>query len=397
MAIDRPAARGTRQLVLAACALVLTGMALIWLISHLHTQTALQQQADGLGDTLARQTALLVTELVLANDRISMNVLLNELTRNTPIAQVAVFSVDNQVIAIAGPSTARVSITGGSPDSTYIAPIALQDSVAGYVRINLDHNDLTASTRQNNGLLLAAMVLMLLMTLSVMISLARLAHRPEDLPSAVDEDTEYGTVSSRSGRSSAVLCLHMANYDALMNAHWDDTTLPLPEQCYQLLEDVASLYGARVDACDGPDMQISFPWPGSAGEQAFDALCSATLLMALGARLHKGCHASEPLRLHAGLHCARPGDVTVINTDDEAARIAALICDNSPTNGLLVSQDSIDTANAETHFECQPFSALIDETSGETVPVALIRAPAASTRALLQRQASQLLQEPSSA
>lgn len=389
-----PTRRSAQQLVLAACALVLTGMALVWLISHLHTRSALQQQADGLGDTLARQTALLVTELVLANDRISMNVLLNELTRNTPIAQAAVFSVDNQVIAITGPSASGVGLTASGAGSTYIAPIALQDSVAGYVRINLDQDNLILSTRQNNGLLLAAAVLMLLLTLSVMISLVRLSQRPEtaDTSSSIDPDTATppGPATSRSGRSSAVLCLHIANYDALMDTYWDDTTLALPEHCYQLVEDVAELYGAHVDACDGPDIQISLPWPGDDSEQSFDALCAATLLMAMAARLHRQCDAPEALRLHAGLHCARPGEVTVINTDDEAARIAALICDNSPANGLLVSKPTVDIANAAAHFELQPFSDLDDTISGHTVEVMLIRAPAASTRALLQRQASQL-------
>ncbi len=389
MANDRPTPPVTKQLVFAACVLVLTGMAVIWLVSHLHTRNALQQQADGLGDTLARQTALLVTELVLANDMISMNVLLNELTRSSPIAQITVFSVDNQVIAIAGNAVSRSAESTARPGGSYLAPVALQDSVAGYVQVNLDQAQLAAAARQNDWLTLAAMALMLLLTLSAMISLTRL--RPATpRRGQYEASAESKPDQAREARSSTVLCLHMANYDVLMNNHWDDTSLPLPEHCYQLLDDVAELYNARVDACDGPDMQLSFPWSGSNGEQAFDALCAATLLMALGARLHKQCNAAESLRLHAGLHCAVPGATTVINTDDEAARIAALICDSSPANALLASLSSIDTGNAHQHFECQRFTDLLDDVKGEPVEVMLIRAPSDSTRALLKRQAAQL-------
>ena len=48
-------------------------MCVFWLISSYSNRSLLQQQADGLGRALAEQTAMHLTELVLANDLISVN------------------------------------------------------------------------------------------------------------------------------------------------------------------------------------------------------------------------------------------------------------------------------------------------------------------------------------
>ena len=74
-------------------------MCVFWLISSYSNRSLLQQQADGLGQALAEQTAMQLTELVLANDLISMNVVLNSLTEATGIQRISVLSVDDAVLA----------------------------------------------------------------------------------------------------------------------------------------------------------------------------------------------------------------------------------------------------------------------------------------------------------
>ena len=74
-------------------------MCVFWLISNYTSQNLLRQQADSHGQVLAQQVALQVTELVLANDMISMNVVLNSLTRGSSIAEVAIINIDNEIIA----------------------------------------------------------------------------------------------------------------------------------------------------------------------------------------------------------------------------------------------------------------------------------------------------------
>lgn len=57
---------------------------------------------------MTTQTATSATELLVSNDILSLNVLLNNLTKNPLVAHAAIYSVDNRIMAEAGqrPKTA---------------------------------------------------------------------------------------------------------------------------------------------------------------------------------------------------------------------------------------------------------------------------------------------------
>ena len=74
-------------------------MSIFWLLTTYSSRNILRQQADILGQTLAAQTAAQVTELMLARDLISMNVVLNSLTNNSTIREISVVDVNNEIIA----------------------------------------------------------------------------------------------------------------------------------------------------------------------------------------------------------------------------------------------------------------------------------------------------------
>ena len=54
----------SRKFTFAICLLLILAMCIFWLISSFNTQNLLRQQADGLGQSLARQTAAQLTELM---------------------------------------------------------------------------------------------------------------------------------------------------------------------------------------------------------------------------------------------------------------------------------------------------------------------------------------------
>ena len=91
----------SRKFATAVCLLLLLAMCVVWLISNYNTQNILRQQADNFGNLLAQQTATQLTELVLANDMISMNVILGNLARNSTIGEIAVVNINNEIIAAA--------------------------------------------------------------------------------------------------------------------------------------------------------------------------------------------------------------------------------------------------------------------------------------------------------
>ena len=76
----------SRKFSLLVCCLLVLTMTIFWLLTTYNSRNILRQQADILGQTLANQTAAQVTEVMLENDLISLNVMLNSLIANSTIA-----------------------------------------------------------------------------------------------------------------------------------------------------------------------------------------------------------------------------------------------------------------------------------------------------------------------
>ena len=105
-------------------------------VMSLQFKQAMHQQADALGQSLTSQTATSATELLVANDILSLNVLLNNLVKNPLVAHAAIFSADNRIIAEAGQRPKNGLL--GPADGLYEARISFQDVTAGNLRISLD-------------------------------------------------------------------------------------------------------------------------------------------------------------------------------------------------------------------------------------------------------------------
>jgi len=151
---------------------------------------AMEQQADALGQSLMTQTAASATDLLVANDVLSLNVLLGNLVKNPLVAHAAIYSVDNRVLAESGVRPQRNLL--GDEEGLYSTPISFQEVIAGHLRISLDmrqfQQPMTISL-QSMGLLsliLLALTLTLSMRLGRQISLPlmqlRLWLRDPDAP-----------------------------------------------------------------------------------------------------------------------------------------------------------------------------------------------------------------------
>lgn len=379
----------TRQRTLLACGLVLTGMVMVWMLSHFTTRYQLEQQTDSLGTTLANQTALLATELVLSNDLISLNVLLTELTRSPAVSQAAVFTVDDQVLAISGPSASRDPEREPGRAGSYVAPIALQDSVAGYVRVYLDQQRMSGGETPTAWMIPGAIALMLVLSATLM----TVSQRPRRLraePPGDAPDEPDGAFSVMP--ANAVLHLQTASAGA-----GSETAR---RELEQSLARAADLYQARMitkaeaDGDSGPIVQLQFSQTGHANELAYHALCCAVLVLAMNNRANRYRAEDERITLQAALHCAlSESDTTELGGLEDTIRLAELISGQSPENGLLASEEVLSLAGADNHFHSEWHSQLIDLLDGEPHELYLVRAPAGPTRALLQRQASLLREE----
>ena len=130
----------------------------------------MRDYADGMGNTLARQTANQMTELMLANDLISMNVVLSALTQDSSILKVDVLNVSNEVIA-----TSRTRAASPAPiipvpfkvnqiQGEYIASISIANSIAGTVILTLDLGYLETGLVNSLVLNVAATLLLIAMS-----------------------------------------------------------------------------------------------------------------------------------------------------------------------------------------------------------------------------------------
>ncbi|MBP79926.1 MAG: hypothetical protein CL926_11725 [Deltaproteobacteria bacterium] len=129
-------------------------------------QNLLHRQAESLGISLSQQTAIQMTEFVLANDMVSMNVVLASLIRDSGVRELAVLNVDGDIIAVAenteNPLSPIIPIPYTLRDDLKIfrAPILLADSTAGLVRLTLNLNYIEVGMIDN--LLLVALATIVL-------------------------------------------------------------------------------------------------------------------------------------------------------------------------------------------------------------------------------------------
>ncbi|MCW3147332.1 AhpA/YtjB family protein [Stutzerimonas stutzeri] len=154
---------------IASHTLLLVALALIiyaWVIG-MQFKHAMEQQADALGQSLVTQTAASATDLLVANDILSLNVLLSNLVKNPLVAHAAIYSVDNRVLAESGARPQHSLL--GDDNGLYSTPISFQEVIAGHLRISLDmeqfQQPMTISL-QSMGLL-SLILLALALTLSM--------------------------------------------------------------------------------------------------------------------------------------------------------------------------------------------------------------------------------------
>jgi membrane protein len=170
----------------------------------LQFKQAMHEQADALGQSLTTQTATSATELLVANDILSLNVLLGNLVKNPLVAHAAIYSVDNRILAEAG-QRPRNSLLGEA-EGLYQTKITFQDVTAGQLRISLDMSQFQQPmliSLQSMGIL-AAILLALALSLSLRqgrhITLPLLQLRvwlrdPHPYTPAIDRQDEIGDIA----------------------------------------------------------------------------------------------------------------------------------------------------------------------------------------------------------
>ena len=439
MRFTRIASRFSLTAVLA----LLLAMSVFWLISSYHTRLVLQAQADRLGATVARQAAELLAEHVQADDRISINVILEELAADPAVIEVILFDDQGQRVSAAGAPNASPPIEIVTRPilrgEYYVHTIEFLGTTHGAVSVGLDLGYLRAALNDNLILIGGAALAMILLawlfisaycqvTLAFPLNLlsyslgkmrrGEIVESPD--VSGQDElanltrqynatanfltrytfldryDGETEPVDSAAWRSEEIslLVVRMSNYFSLATAMSRDHALQLLERYYFFAGQVGRVYNGRISYCHEDEILISFDRVNAAEEQAWYAIYAGQLFLRLVEHLNthpKGVrtNASFTLAAHSGVVPARlyspvsgANDSLIGETPDRARQI----CNECPDNNLLISADCYQLAGGDARVNADPF-----DTESDDAELLLALEPPEEHGELLDSQAARLI------
>ena len=403
---------------LTAALALLLAMSVFWLISSFHTRLVLQFQADRLGATVARQAAELLAEHVQADDRISINVILEELAADPAVVEVILFDDQEQRVAAAGAPNANPPIAILTRpilrNEYYVRTIEFLGTTHGAVSVGLDLGYLQAALNDNLIFLSGATLVMSVLawlfvsaycqvTLAFPLNLLsyslgkmrrgeivespdvsgqdELANLAREYNATADflarntfldrYDGEIEPVDNAAWRSQEIslLVVRMSNYFSLATAMSRDHALQLLERYYFFAGQIGRVYNGRISYCHEDEILISFDRVSAADEQAWYAVCAGQLFLRLVEHLNthpKGVrtNASFTLAAHSGVVPARlyspvsgANDSLIGETPDRARQI----CNECPDNNLLISADCYQLAGGDARVNADPFDTESDD------------------------------------
>lgn len=440
----------SRKFSVAVGLLILLSMCIYWLIGNYNTQNILREQADSFGNTLATQLATQLTELVLANDLISMNVVLGALSQDPSIAEIAVLNINNDVIAAASNTQAApvtiipLPISLSNVQTEYFAPISLADSVAGNVRLRLDISYIEIGILNNLLFVIAATFLLLIVGITLTTTYFRylvsfpaslLAYsisnirkgeietcpEPEnnnEISTAIRQfnataeflaqntflnnfghrkpEVDAQSLKAMPGMQNVtLLTIKMANFHFLSSTLSEELLVNLLNKYYFFAGKISQLYNGKVSYCAEDEIVINFASDQPDEDREFHAICAGQLFLQIVGDLNdvEGEHIASKFKLavHSGQAVSglySPITQDTNNLTGKTLDITRQICDECPDNSLLISEPCFQHAGAGTRIDASEFSIVDDDLQIITY---LNNDPISDYKMLLERQAIQLV------
>ncbi len=298
----------------------------IFLITSLVSDNQ-EQQSQLIGDAIAKQLSASVSEYMLAEDRLSLTVLLNELVDEGVFSSATIYGADNHLVAAAGKAVQN-------NDRVFTAEITYQDSVAGYVHISLAGDRLFL----NN---LSTILIVLGTNLALILLVGFYAFNIADkLTQADSEDTvEAGSESSTNDKSKKGSAFSLPIIKARSRpdrksvpeiTDFDDfSLLVLKIRPTRILEELrtgikkaVSLYEGRIESFDEEEITVLFTHQT---DHCFQAACAALVIQSLTREIKYG-------ECKAGMDCG--STIEELSQARKHASYYASVADNE----LLVSE-----------------------------------------------------------
>ena len=312
----------SKRLLGGVAATYLLAVCLVLSIWHYTALGDAQNRLVAFGNTSADRLSELAVKPLLSNDNLALSALTNDMAMFNEIAGISIYSVDGQLLAVAGNFAPHTTLP------TYSQEITVQDTIAGYVNIfiNPDAFQTSLSDKVLRSWWLCATGL--LTVIGVVIGLAFRANLSVSDPSIKE--------GSSSHASAFILVVNVFNQISLPA----DARTRAMSVATARSNRVANLYAARATLLTGTGVALAFDQT-DAQDRSFEVVCAALLLSrALDAMNHDHYAEERPkIRFRFGLHVG-PVCTTLdelLSTDN--ARDAVLLSALASDGHLAVSED----------------------------------------------------------
>ena len=349
---------GFEFLIAAATALLAaTAMFLIW------EGQATKEQDRATGEMLADLAARASIDGLIDRDRIELGVVANRLTRVPRVAGVAIFTVENEQLALSG------TLEPGTP---FVRPIVLDDTLIGFARISL-----VPPVRSPDRMRLAASALALV-TIALLVAWwsARMrggAPRPP-AATAIDPDSETEAVTQ------FLLVGNLHDQFSLSGSQRRQTT----ERALAVARRIGEIYPCRSAPLPGTGLLVTFPARDD-NHSAFKAVFAAFLL---AERLAVDSISGN---FRFGLHVAELQAGETLSDRPTALEDATLLAAMSTPGAIVSSESFFAHLNDVDRLEAEPFShPMLEQLHAADQRCRLITGLEGHSRALLDLQASRL-------
>lgn len=181
------------RLALGFTLMIIAGMAMVGLIILNNQNQLLERQTNDFATTIAQQMAKTARDHLLANDQLSLQLIVNNLISDPQVRGAAIYADDLTRLAVAGQVPGAEALTPATPGSplvwhdsghtdtsliAFLYPVDFEGITAGYTLISFDHSPLEQAHRDTLETLFITCLGLTLLGVALSFALGKLLSRP---------------------------------------------------------------------------------------------------------------------------------------------------------------------------------------------------------------------------
>lgn len=344
-----------KTLALIVLPILLSGIIIIW-VSAFQTRSGLEAQTFQYGNAMVDQLARTITEPMVQEDLLSLNVVLSDLLAKGNFTFASVYSADNRLLAQVGRNRNNLQ--------TFTRDVVFQNASPGYVQLGLDLGGIDTRVRNLVGITAFVLAILIAAISLIVLRFGDLLYfwwsaparnmpvadtDPDPAPPEIEDITGDVTVLVIKVRPTRQLG---ANREKIGRA--------------------LSLYRGEVEPTEGDDIVVKF--------STHDQVLQAVLCSKLVARILSLARGSKQVKL--GMHVASLTEGDEVKKAIKHAKYLASISENK----LLSSRKVFAKLGQSDRVSLQEYHSSLTP-DGE---VYFLESLAPASMALIERQARQL-------